>query len=262
VCLIAIAWRQSARYPLVIAANRDEYHARPTQPAQEWPDAPGIFGGRDLRAGGSWMAFSAGGRLAAVTNVREAARKSEGRSRGELVRDYLLNGAGAVAAAEALVDTRAAAYGPFNLLLSDGEALVHVTNRPVPAWRRLQPGVHGVSNGGLHPEWPKVRRLKREMQTFLGELEQRAWPPDSSSLFGVLGDSTAAAASELPDTGVGVELERQLSPVFVTGDEYGTRASSVAMVAADGASLLIERNFGPAGLYLEERSVEWCAQLR
>jgi uncharacterized protein with NRDE domain len=253
-CLIAIAWRQSARYPLVIAANRDEQHERPALAAQQWHDAPGIYGGRDLREGGSWLALTADGRLAAVTNVRGAVRVEGGKSRGHLVRDYLLRGGEAVRAAHEITG-EGGGYGPFNLLLCDGRELVHVTNRPTAAWSTLPPGVHGVSNGALNAAWPKVARLTAQLQAFVAQLDDYSMEPDTEPLFRALGDTTEAPDAELPDTGVGLEMERRLSPPFVCGDNYGTRASTVALLNPAGSARLIERSFDAGGQFVEERRI-------
>jgi uncharacterized protein with NRDE domain len=251
-CLIAIAWRQSARYPLVIAANRDEAHERPTLPAGRWPDAPDIYGGRDLHAGGSWLALTADGKLAAVTNVRGAARVEGGRSRGHLVRDYLLGGGEVERAARACVAS-APDYGPFNLLLCDGRELVHVSNRPAVHWSCLPSGIHGVSNGALNAPWPKVLRLTERLRSFMAGLDRDDGDPELEPLFHALRDTTEAPAGELPDTGVGMESERRLSPPFVSGDNYGTRASTVALLHPRREARLIERSFDAAGQLIGEQ---------
>jgi uncharacterized protein with NRDE domain len=252
-CLIVLAWKESARYPLIVAANRDEAHDRPSLPVHEWPDAPGVYGGRDLREGGSWMAVAAGVRLAAVTNVRGAERPAGVRSRGHLVRDFVLQGGGAAGAARALA-AGGPEFGPFNLLLCDGRELVHMSNRPTRAWQALAPGIHGVSNGGLNAAWPKVVRLTARMREFVDQLEGAALP-DHELLFGALADTGVAADHELPETGVELEIERRLSPPFVLGDNYGTRASTVAVFAADGSIQLTERNFDAAGAPVEDRRI-------
>src|SRR5258706_1158760 len=144
-CLVSIAWQQSDRYPLVIAANRDEFHARPTVAAQAWEDAPGVYGGRDLREGGGWLAMSPQRRLAAVTNVRAARHTAAARSRGHLVRDFLLGGASAAADA-ARHQAEAGLYGSSNLVLWEGRALVHCPNFLDPGRPDLSPRWHGGSH--------------------------------------------------------------------------------------------------------------------
>lgn len=243
-CLIAFAWRAHPRYPLVLAANRDEAHARPTAALAEWPDLPDVFGGRDLEAGGSWLGLKADGRLAAVTNVRVASVKDAAlRSRGELATDFLAGDATAETHAKALM-LRAQHYGPFNLLLSDGRTLVHASNRPAAHWQPVAAGVHGLSNGTLDAPWPKAEALKAAVAQWITRGDD-----DTAPLFAALADDTIASDERLPDTGVGMVLERLLSPPFIRGRTYGTRASTVVLVGADGVRME-ERRFGPDGAAL------------
>ena len=268
-CLIAVAWRCNARYPLVIAANRDELHERPTLMAAAWQDSPDIHGGRDLQAGGSWLAVSRRGRLAAVTNVRLVDRAPAPRSRGELVSSFLRNEVSApTAAALGLQD--APGFGPYNLLLWDGYALVHATNRPRPAYAPLPEGVHGISNGPIDAEWPKVRRLKERLGDWLGalpdvspavELPPRAAESDVAPLFAALADEQGAPDEDLPDTGVGLDVERRLAPVFIRHARYGTRASTVVLVDHAGQATLMERNFGPGGQPLAQVRLDFTLQV-
>lgn len=239
-CLIAIAWRAHPRYSLVLAANRDEFHDRPSAPLAEWPDAPGLFGGRDLRAGGSWLALSANGRLAAVTNVREPDRGGL-RSRGALITQYLRSEATSSEAAEGLM-SEAPRFGAFNLLMFDGQALSYASNRPQPHWQPVAPGVHGLSNAALDTPWPKTRRLKAAMAAFAD-----AGSDDIETLFAALADTQTPPDESLPDTGVGLARERLLSPPFIQGPAYGTRASAVIRIATNGDWQFEERRFGPDG---------------
>lgn len=259
-CLVALAWRAHAAFPLVVAANRDESFQRPSVPAQEWPDAPGIYGGRDLLEGGSWMALAAKGRLAAVTNVREPQRAIQPLSRGRLVREFLL-GDEAAAAGALRATQRADDYRPFNLLLWDGRELVHATNRPRPDQQVLAPGVHGISNGPLDAPWPKVRWTVEGLRDWLGALKASDGEPDVGPLFAALASEQRAATEELPQTGVALELEQRLSAPFIRGDAYGTRASTVLLVRRDGRATLVERNFGSGGSLAEERRLDLRLQL-
>lgn len=243
-CLIALAWRAHPRYPLIVVANRDEFHDRPAAPLAEWPDAPGLYGGRDLRAGGAWLALGAGGRLAAVTNVREPPPPSAGlRSRGALATGFLRGAMPAPVAAQGLM-AEAAGFGAFNLLLSDGESLSYASNRPEPRWQPVAPGVHGLSNAGLNTPWPKTLRLRAALQAWLDQGQTELEP-----LFGALADTRTPDDAELPDTGVGLAMERLLAPPFIRSARYGTRASSVVLVGPEGWRFE-ERRFGPDGLAL------------
>ena len=246
-CLIAFAWRKHPRYRLVLAANRDEFHARPTAPAQAHEDAPRIYGGRDLLKGGSWLLVSALDRFAAVTNVRDGIEKPkpEWRSRGELV-DEFAKGAQGPSSWLAELSLRAADYGPFNLLVSAQGELHFASNRPRYRHRPLKPGLHALSNGDLDAPWPKVLRLREVLSGWIEtESSMDDWPP-VQKLFSALADTREAPDAQLPDTGVGIGLERRLSAAFINGADYGTRASSLLLVD-DREAVLYERRFGRHG---------------
>jgi len=250
-CLIVFA-HDVGPHAFVLAANRDEHHARPTEPAHAWRDAPHVFGGRDLEKGGTWLAVSRAGRLAAVTNVRTWPPARGPRSRGLLCADFVRASPRAGAAGVASLDDYArtvadvrAEYGGFNLLLHDGIALRYVSDA-TPAPVVVPPGIHGLSNAALDVRWPKVVRATDALQAAL-EL-----PVDAivDALFVMLADRTRADDAALPSTGVPVEIERDLSPIFIASSIYGTRASTVVVRRRDGAVLFEERSFGPDGAAL------------
>jgi len=240
-CLIYIAHRVDPFYRLVVAANRDELHARPSAPAHWWDDAPGILAGRDLEAGGTWMGISRSGRFAALTNYRDPAHRAPGaRSRGLLVSGFLRSGAPALAWLEEVAG-EGDRYDGFSLLVHDGDTLAFYSNRggepePVP------PGVHGLSNHLLDSPWPKVEQGKLEL---LGLLSRGT--PTPGALRGLLDRREPADEAELPDTGVGAARERWLSPRFILGAQYGTRSSTALIVDAGGEVVLRERSFDAAG---------------
>lgn len=244
-CLILIAWHVCPDAPLVLAANRDEYHGRPALPAQQWQDAPGIIGGRDQLAGGTWLAAGRGGRIAAVTNLREPGTRGEGaRSRGLLVSEFLQ---GEDAPADYLrgVATRAGEYDPFNLLVGDGDGLWFLGARS-DGPLALGAGLYGISNGELDCPWPKVRHGKEELQRILSA--QPGNHADSvAALFALLAERDVPADVELPDTGVGIEWERRLAPLFVQAGDYGTRSSTIIVRDAAGTVHLHERRFDAGG---------------
>ena len=251
-CLIALAWRRHPRYPLVIAANRDEAHARPSAPAGLDPEAPSVYGGRDLVRGGGWLQVSTTGRLAAVTNVRDGLGADDApRSRGWLVRDFVRGDAAAPDFARARMDD-GATFGPFNLLACDGETLAFASNRQ-PVHARVAPGLHAMSNGAFDAAWPKSRLASRALDAWLASplaMEDPLSVPDAlEPLFEALADTAVAPDDDLPDTGVGPELERALSPPFVHGDAYGTRCSTVVLARRDGF-VFAERRFGPGASLL------------
>lgn len=246
-CLIALAWRSHPDYDLVFAANRDEFHARATDPAAFWADAPQVFAGRDLEAGGTWCGVGPQRRFAAVTNVREPAAPAPGaRSRGHLVADYL-GGAEQARGYCARLAAEGDAYSGFNLLVGDGEALLYLGNRDGRGVVALEAGVHTLSNGVLGDDWPKTRRAASGLQAALDAAAQAGASVDPDAILAVLADDTPAATDELPDTGVGADLERRLSPIFVRGAAYGTRASTVILRRRDGRLRFVEQGFGPQG---------------
>ena len=247
-CLIALAWRTHPRYELALIANRDEFHARPAAAAGADSRCPDLHGGRDLVQGGSWLQVSTRGRLAAVTNVR--AGVSDGafpRSRGALVRDFTAGTSAAMEFAAALAAT-AADYGRFNLLMWDGGALRFAGNHPGFLTHAVSPGMHAMSNGEFDARWPKSTRATGALSSWLdshaGDARPGDAPPPLAPLFAALADTSPAPDALLPDTGIGMELERALSPPFVRGQRYGTRCSSVVLVAADSITF-VERRFGP-----------------
>lgn len=233
-CLIVIAWRSREDLPLVVAANRDEWRDRPAEPAHWWPDRPELFAGRDLKAGGTWMGITRSGRFAAVTNYRDPAdKRSTAPSRGALVAEFLL-GSDPPARYLAGLSQRSAEYNAFNLIVGDGASLFYYGSRDGTP-RAIEPGVHGLSNHILDEPWPKVIRGRAAMEAALREADPTA------RLFDMLSDGTGAADEELPQTGVGIEWERRLSPPLITGADYGTRVSSVLTIADAGAVRFEER---------------------
>ena len=246
-CLIAVAWRCHPRYRLALIANRDELHARPAASAGPDPAAPDLYGGRDLQQGGSWLMVSRRRRLAAVTNVRAGlAGDPMPHSRGALVRGF----ADSTAAASTWLDTLrldAAGYGPFNLLAWDGDRLMFAGNHPGYAFHPVTPGLHAMSNGAFDAPWPKSTRASRALSDWLDTTPaDKAETDDLAPLLAALADDSTAPDAALPDTGVGLELERMLSPPFVRNARYGTRCSSVVLVD-DAGIRFVERRFGPDG---------------
>jgi uncharacterized protein with NRDE domain len=247
-CLIVIGIGLRADVPLMLAANRDEFFARPTQAADFWPDAVHVLAGRDLEQGGTWLGLTRAGRIAAVTNYREGGRPRTGkRSRGWLVRDFLTSGAGPELYLEQVQGT-SHEYDGFNLLLGTADGLHYYSNRAGNAMP-LSPGVHGLSNHLLNSPWPKVERAKARMTTLADA------PRDAleEGLFDLLADDRRAPDDELPQTGVSLEWERVLSSAFIRTEAYGTRSSTVILIGADGRMLFEERSFTADGTQAERR---------
>ncbi len=240
-CLILFAWRVHPRFRLVLAANRDEFHARPSAAAAFWADERDLLGGRDLESMGTWLGMTRAGRIAAVTNVRDgrSTPPSDARSRGRLTSEFLRGGATPAQFAEA-VSREAGAYRGFNLLLADREELWWTSNRGNGA-RRLEPGVYGVANELLDTPWPKVTAGKASLERVVQT------GPSLACLLALLDDTQVYADDQLPDTGVGLERERMLAPVRIVSPVYGTRCSSAVLVGADGWTQFAERSYEPDG---------------
>ena len=241
-CLILLAWRAHPEYSLIFAGNRDEAYERPSAPADFWIDDARIFGGRDLEKGGTWLGLTRSGRIAAVTNYRERpAVRNRPRSRGELASRYLQGDENPQQYLEA-VSRAGAEYGPYSAIVGDGERLCYQSNRGEGV-RELPHGVHGLSNHLINTPWPKIAGGKARLAKLLGAGETEL----TAGLFEILLDRTPAPEAELPDTGVGLRRERELSASFVAGDHYGTRASTVILIDRSKSVLFIERAFGPRG---------------
>ncbi len=234
-CLTVFALNAHPDWPLILVANRDEFHARPTQPLSVWPDLP-ILGGRDLRAGGSWMGLGDNNRFALVTNHRNLRRPvpQQARSRGNLVNDFL---GSAMPAPRFCNELEASRYAGFNLLLRDEHGWFHysnVTDRCQP----LQQGLFGLSNALLNTPWPKTLLARARLQQALA---QNRLTPDR--LLHLLHEQSRPADPQLPDTGLPLERERLLSPCFIVSEDYGTRASTLMMQHRSGRLLLLEESY-------------------
>lgn len=247
-CLLVFAWKTDARVPLIFAGNRDERHARASRAAGFWEDAPQILAGRDLEAGGTWLGITTGGRFAVVTNYRSGPNPHSGpRSRGELTTNFLRSQSAPPDYLES-VAVHAGQYAPFSLLVGDTEALWYFSNRSGHPPQPVPSGIHGLSNHLLDTPWPKVTLSKSRLSRLL---KHRTTTPDR--LLELLADRRPAPLENLPDTGIGPERERLISPVFVVNPEYGTRCSSVIVMDRNEARFS-ERRFDSAGNALETRS--------
>ncbi len=239
-CLILFALQQHPEYPLLVAANRDEYHARPAQPARFWPERPQLLAGRDLQGGGTWLGLNRNGRFAAVTNFREPEITTGERSRGELCVDFVC-GEHSAADFSAELALHASHYGGFNLLLWDGQQLRYYSNQDRTS-RALAAGVYGMSNGYLDEAWPKVVSGKQALHQALKS------PAVIANSLELLGDRSQPEDGHLPSTGVSLEFERLLAPRFIVSEPYGTRVSTVVALQANGDSRFVEQSFDGAGL--------------
>lgn len=249
-CLIVLSWRTRTDFPLILAANRDEFYDRPSMPAAFWPDRPDILGGRDLKEGGTWMGITRKGRLAALTNYRDPlSLKADAPSRGWLVRDFLV---GADPPGEYLrrLTKEAPRYNGFSLLLGDASGLYYFSNRGGGGVSELSPGIHGLSNHLLDTPWPKIVTSRESFRRVVEGKER----PRSEDLFRLLADPSRPEDRDLPDTGIGLEWERILSSVFIASPAYGTRSSTVLMIDRLGRVLFEDRQFdGSNGAWMTAR---------
>jgi uncharacterized protein with NRDE domain len=244
VCLILVAWRTHPGYPLVVAANRDEFFARRTASADFWADAPQVLAGRDLAAGGTWLGITKTGRFAALTNYRDpASHRPAAPSRGQLVAGFLRGDTGIDAHLDSLDP---AAYNGFNLLLGDGRRLVAYSNVSREK-HELAPGVYGLSNALLDTPWPKVGVGKTALERALAAL------PDETALWRLLADDAIHPDAALPATGVPLEWERLLSAAFIKSPDYGTRCSTVVKVGSGGTATFDEQTWLPGARAGERR---------
>lgn len=243
-CLIAFAWNAHPDYRLIVGANRDEWHDRPASYAGWWNDHPQILAGRDLKAGGTWMGVTRNGRFAAVTNFRDPGdQKSTAVSRGELVTAFLLGDSTPQIFLSA-ISVNAHAYNGFNLLVSDSSSLAYFSSRD-RAIEILEPGVYALSNHTLNEPWPKVTMAKSALDAILqAEMPEKA---RQMAIYTFLSNSSLAPDATLPDTGVGIEWERMLSPALIVTAQYGTRASTMLSIANDDAVLFEEHTRSPDG---------------
>ena len=249
-CLVLVVWRVHPRYSCVVAANRDEFHARPTAPAEWWPHRPQILAGRDLEAGGTWLGLTRSGRFAALTNYRDPEqRRAPAPSRGTLVTSMLESGA-TVAEGLAYLCRVGAEYNAFNLIFSDGERLgIYESVRG--SGRELTPGIYGLSNHLLDTPWPKVQIAKNRLQAALLGLT------DTAPLLELLRDDRPASDALLPQTGVSVEWERLLSSAFVRAPDYGTRCSTIIRIEREGRAYFDEWSWDSIGADIGRISLQF-----
>ena len=245
-CLLALAWKTHPDFPLVLAGNRDERHARASAAAGFWSDTSQVLAGRDLEAGGTWLGMTTAGRFAVVTNYREGLNPAKApRSRGALTADFLTGDASPQVYVESL-RPHAREYGAFSLICGDGDSLWYFSNRggdPAP----IAPGIHALSNHLLDTPWPKVQAAKAGLKLLL-----ESGTVTTDALFRLLADRTPAQTA-LPDTGIGPELERKVSAAFVQDPVYGTRCSTLLLRDAKGGTRFAERRFDAAGQMIETR---------
>ncbi|MFA6223519.1 MAG: NRDE family protein [Desulfomonilaceae bacterium] len=237
-CLVLLSFKNHPRYRLVLAGNRDEFYDRPTAPADFWEDDPNVVAGRDLKEGGTWMGVTRTGRIAVLTNFRDPShKKSHAPSRGHVVSDFLKSRETPLKYIQTLVP-KAHSYNDFNLLLGDNNQIYFMSNRN-GKWRSLAAGIYGLSNHLLDTPWPKVKCGRDAFMRILSQGHQFA----ADAIFKILADRTQPDDRLLPDTGIGIEWERILAPIFVASSDYGTRSSVILLIDFEDNVIFMERSY-------------------
>jgi len=251
-CLIFFAYESHPSYRLILAANRDEFFHRPAQTAHFWDSHPWVLAGRDLEMLGTWMGITKSGRFAALTNFRDPAfLRKNAKSRGFLVRDFLCSD-DPVDKYMMNVKKNQNLYNPFNLLVGDASNLLYFSNHSSEV-QVLKPGIFGLSNHLLDTPWAKVRKSKQALMNYL----KKATLVEPQALFEILSDTEPAEDHELPSTGIGKEREKLLSPIFIQGNEYGTRASTVLLIDHNNHVFFQEKGFKPGQEHYSETVFEF-----
>ena len=259
-CLIFFAVEAHPDYPLIVAANRDEAYARPTLPLHHWENSP-IIAGKDLTAGGTWMGITRSGRFAAITNYRDPCESVQNPlSRGLLVKNFLESQQTAPTYLQAIAN-EGHRYQGFNLVVGQGSELWYFSNRADTGVKQLPPGIHGLSNHLMDTPWPKVSEGKSDLDNLLSSLQHPPGKTTTQPLFGLLNHREPAPDSELPNTGIGRDFEKELSPRFIIskGKRYGTRSSTVLMMAGSSDYLIAEKNWDNQGNQLDQATLRFNA---
>lgn len=245
-CLVNFQLKTHHKYKLILAANRDEFYARPTAQAHFWEDKPFILAGRDLLGMGTWLGITKQGRFATLTNIRHPGEQMDGKkSRGEILANYLSSDITPEHFLEQLIDEKDS-YPGFNLLLGTPDHLCYFNNQQGYI-EKVNQGTHGLSNHFLDTAWPKVVKGNQMLESYVKDRD--VINPDR--LFDMLAHSEEAALEDLPDTGVAVELEKKLSPLFIKTPDYGTRSSTVLLVDYNDHVHFIERTYKNGRFYGE-----------
>lgn len=248
-CLVNFHFQNHPKYKLIVVANRDEFYERPTKPAHYWEDEPNILAGRDLLQMGTWLGISKKGRFAAITNYRDPSLPETGRySRGEIIRHFLTNGTEPDIFMEELIKEREN-YGGYNVILGDPNGLYHYNN-VLDESKDINAGTHSLSNHSLNTPWPKVVKGRARLNEYIQTNQEEV---SIDMLFNLVTDRSTADDEELPHTGVGVEMERLLSPMFIKIPNYGTRSSTVLLVDKEDRVTFVERTFKEGDFQFEKK---------
>lgn len=243
-CIAYLSLGVNPDWPLLIAANRDEFHERPALPARPWPEAPQMIAGRDLSAGGTWLGFTLDQRWALLTNFRDpASHRDEVESRGRLVCDFL-QGEASCEEYTTFIHSKARQYNGFNLIVGEGTAAWYVGNHKASKGpTRLEPGRYALSNHALDTPWPKVERLRNQLDARMPSKAELELGP----IYEVLRDGERAEDHALPSTGIPLETERLLSSIFIVSPHYGTRCSTIIALDGQGRGVFSETSYDASG---------------
>ena len=251
-CLLVFAFKTHPSYKLILAANRDEFFERPTAPAKFWDETPQLLAGKDLKAGGTWLGITKQGKIAAITNYRDPSSiKKNAPSRGRIVSHYLVGNEDPDVYLRKLLKD-ADQYNGFNLILGNRDDLYWCSNRS-GGYRRLSAGIYGLSNHLLDTPWPKISLSKDALSRLISAGKN----PSPETLFRLLADRSIPDDSRLPSTGVGIEWERILSPVFIVSSNYGTRSSTLLFIDRQDHVSFYERTFSPPDDHVSDSNHEF-----
>lgn len=254
-CLILFAYKVHPNYPLILAANRDEFYDRPATPAHFWHSNANLLAGKDLQAGGTWMGMTRGGKFAALTNYREPkSLKPAAPSRGGIVLDFLLSSETTQNYLKKLANSQIP-YNKFNLLIGSVSSLFYYSNVTQQV-EQVTPGIHGLCNHLLDTPWPKVLKGKSGLRDLIKEYQE----PKPEKLLALLSDTAPAPITELPDTGVDPEIESMLSSIFIKTSTYGSRASTILWVDNKNKVNFMEITFNSQNATGFRRSYQFVIQ--
>jgi len=256
-CLILFSYKSHPEYPLILASNRDEFYERPSSPAAFWEEAPDMLAGRDLKECGTWLGMTKSGKIATITNFREPhAVKDDAPSRGELLINYLRNQDEPTAYIRK-ISKNIHRYNGFNLIFGYFSDLYYFSNR-VAGVQKISPGLHGLSNHLLDTPWPKVKLGREKLNNLISGNNNFS----IEDVFDILADTSHPDDTLLPDTGVGIERERLLSPMFVRSSDYGTRSSTVILVDKNYHVTFVEKIFNGTPDQYEKKRFEFTIENR
>lgn len=245
-CLIVFAYKVHEDYPLILAGNRDEFYNRPAQKAHFWYEEPALLAGKDLKAGGTWMGITKNGRFAAITNFRDMSNiKKDAPSRGDIVKGFLTSSASPLDYLSELKN-EAHRYNGFNLIAGNIDNLYYLTNQQ-DIFKEIEPGYHAISNAYLDTPWPKTETA---LQKFKTRVDSNNF--NEPELFNILAHSERYPDKDLPETGLPLELERAVSSIFISTEDYGSRCSTLLYALQDGTAEFAERTFNTSNRAVDQ----------